>query len=50
MKHMGADMDKVEYHFMPGWNHCKYLCILDADGKNVFVEIVSEFIKKHEVK
>lgn len=51
MKHMGAAMEKVEYHFMPGWKHCKYLNNLDADGKNVFVEIASEFIKKYsEVK
>ena len=47
MKHMGADMEKVEYHFMPGWKHCKYLKVLDTDGKNAFVEIASAFIQKH---
>ena len=48
MKHMGADMDKLEYKFMPGWKHCRYLKETDPDGKKVFVEIAVDFIRKYE--
>jgi hypothetical protein len=47
MKHMGADMNKVEYNFMPGWKHCRYLKETDPDGKKVFVEIAVDFIRKY---
>ena len=51
MKHMGADMDKVEYNYMEGWKHCQYIDHFEEDGKNFFVEIAEKFIKKYaEVK
>lgn len=51
MKHFGADMDKVDYHFMPGWKHCQYIGQPDENGKNVFAEICCNFIHKYnEVK
>ncbi len=51
MKHMGADMEKVELNFMEGWHHCKYINAPNAEGTYEFVEIIDTFIKKYsEVK
>ena len=47
LKHLGADMDKVEYHFMPGYTHCKYLPARHEDETNPFTKIVMDFIAKY---
>ncbi len=47
LKHMGADMEKVEFNYMEGWRHCKYVNTLNAEGVNEFVEIIKKFINKY---
>lgn len=45
MAYFGYDMSKVKRVHMEGYGHCGYIKAFNDDGKNVFVEMVAEFMK-----
>jgi len=49
IKHFGHDMEKVDFHYMEGYRHCRYTNEV-IDGRCRFSDMVAEFIKKYEVK
>ena len=49
MKHFGHDMDRVDYRYMEGFRHCRYLKEFPENDCK-FADYVSEFIAKYEVK
>lgn len=49
LKHFGHDMERVSYHYMEGYRHCRYTNEV-IDGRCRFSDMVAEFIKKYEVK
>ena len=47
LKYMGHDMDKVDYRYIEGYAHCKYVDVLDEEGRCTFADMVCQFIKKY---
>lgn len=44
LKHMGCPDEKIDYRLVKGCKHVEYLKKYDEAGKNLFAEMVSEFI------
>ena len=49
MKHFGHDMERVDYRYMEGFRHCRYLKEFPENDCK-FADYVAEFINKYEVK
>jgi GTP-binding protein YchF len=49
LKHFGHDMERVDYRYMEGFRHCRYLKEFPENDCK-FADYVSEFIAKYEVK
>ncbi len=47
LKHLEANMSKVEYKFMEGYSHCKYVHETDENGNSTFADMIYEFIIKY---
>ncbi len=46
LKHVGADMSKVDFELIQDSVHCGYVSKVEEDGESVFAKMVSEFILK----
>ncbi len=49
-KHFNVDKEKYEFLYMKDSTHCSYVRKNNAEGKNIFAEIVIDFIEKTEKK
>lgn len=47
LKHMGCSESIIDYRYMAGCKHVEYLKIFDENGKNLFAELVADFIAKN---
>ena len=49
MKHFGHDMSRVDYRYMEGYRHCRYIKDVEG-GVCKYADHIAEFVKKYEVK